>query len=257
MKRKLVLMLVFLYLLAIPAFGQGLPMVVDEAELLNASEEEALQEMAEKFREEFAMDAVILTVDSMGGKLARDYADDYYDSHGYGVGESYSGLLLLVSMRERELYISTCGDAIPRLSDDELDTIIGGISYYLSSGEYYTAFETFFSMVPLYAETIDGYKEDAAEEPSVNWLLSVLIGLVTAAVALVIMRSSMNTKRPQYSAGDYVKAGSYDLYRRHDMFLYSQVSKVRKQQNNGGGHGGASVHRSSSGRSHGGRGGRF
>ena len=42
-----------------------------------------------------------------GGKTAEAYADDYYDYNGYGYGENDDGLLLLVSMGEREWAITT------------------------------------------------------------------------------------------------------------------------------------------------------
>ena len=81
-------------------------------------------------------------------------------------------------------------------------------------------------------------------------------GAAIAAIVVLIMRSSMNTKRPQRSAGEYIDSSSYNLWRNQDIFLYSQVRKVRKQTQSSSG-GGSSVHRSSGGRSHGGGHGRF
>lgn len=262
MKRKILTILlcvILVSLLMLPAAADSqLPRIVDNADLLTAEEEQQLEDAAYDFCAQYSLDIVILTVDSLNGKPIAAFADDYYDENGYGVGTDYSGLLLVVAMSERELYISTCGDAINRLNDRELDDIISNISLPLSDGNYYDAFEMFFGFVSLSVDYDPGRISDTSgTEPQINWLLSVLIGIVAAAITVFIMVSTMNTKRPKYSAGDYVKSGSYDLYRRHDMFLYSQVSKVRRQQNNGGGHGGTSVHRSSGGRSHGGRGGRF
>lgn len=120
---------------------------------------------------------------------------------------------------------------------------------------------------------MDGYADDSGDyyhgdretvvhyeqKRSPNFLLSLVLGVVIAAVAVLIMRASMNTKRMQHSASDYIKPGSFHLRTHQDMFLYSNVSKVRRQQNNNGGHGGggSSVHTSSGGRSHGGGGGKF
>ena len=98
------------------------------------------------------------------------------------------------------------------------------------------------------------------QKRSPNILLSLVIGVVVAAVSVLIMRASMNTKRMQYSASDYMNPGSFHLRTQQDIFLYSNVTKVRRQENNnssGGGGGGSSVHTSSSGRSHGGGGGKF
>jgi len=66
----------------------------------------------------------------------------------------------------------------------------------------------------------------------------------------------MNTKKPMHSAEDYLTEGTYRLTRSQDLFLYSNLTKTpRPQQNTSGS--GSGTHRSSSGRSHGGRGGKF
>ena len=261
MKRRMFSLLLgfaLVFSLALTAFANDcLPRVIDEADLLTFEEEQALEELAEDFRIETNVDAVVLTVNSLNGQPIVSFADDYYDHNGYGIGTEYSGVILVVSMAERELYISTCGDVIRKLSDNELDNIIDSVSYWLSNGAYYDAFETYFGMVPLYLETgSDHGHEVAYTKPGVNWLLSLLIGAVTAGVAVLVMSGTMNTKRQQRSAEDYMKRSSFDLRNRQDIFLYSNVTKTKIQQNNGGG-GRTSSCRSSSGRSHGGRGGRF
>ncbi len=234
-----------------------LPRIVDNADLLTPEEEQLLEEDAIQFGIDYSLDAVILTVDNLGGKSISAYADDYYDYNGYGVGTDYSGLILVVSMTERELYISTCGDAINRLNDSELDDIINNISYDLSDGNYYDAFQLFFGFTTLYLDDdSNGASDLDVMMPEVNWLISLLVGVLAGVIVIMIMISTMNTKRRQHSAGDYLKQGSFDLKNRQDIFLYSSISKVKREQNNSSG-GGTSVHRGSSGRSHGGRGGRF
>lgn len=259
MKRRILsvlLCVILALLLAVPAYAaDSQPRILDKADLLTAEEEAVLEEVSYQFCVENSLDAVILTVNDLGGKSISTFADNWYDQNGYGVGTDSSGLILVVSMAERELYISTCGEAINRLNDRELDGIIGEISYDLSDGSYFSAFIVFFDAVERNLD-YDSGAVNSGEAPKINWLLSILIGAVAAAITVMIMSGTMNTKRKQHSAGDYVRQGSYDLKNRQDIFLYSNVSKVKREQNNSSG-GGTSVHRSSSGRSHGGRGGRF
>ena len=66
--------------------------VVDDANLLSQNERNQLIENIEKFREKYSMDAVIVTSNDLKGKTPRDYADDYYDYNGYGLGNNNSGL---------------------------------------------------------------------------------------------------------------------------------------------------------------------
>ena len=255
MKRKvfsLLVCLAFILAMIVPVFGQT-PRIVDEAQLLTWEEEQMLEDMALEFATAYSLDAVILTVDRLMGSTISSYADDYYDQMGYGVGSDRSGLILVVAMEERELYISTCGEAIQRLSDRELDGIIENISPNLSNGNYYDAFELFFGFTTLELDW-ENSTTDVEVSNGINWMISLVSGVAVAAVIVWIMASCMNTKRKQHSAGDYLRQGSYDLKNRQDIFLYSQVSKVKREQNKSGG---SSVHSSSGGTSHGGRGGRF
>lgn len=282
MRRTLLALLLSLVLLAavLPCAlaASDLPQVIDNAYLLSASERDALETKAAALREEYEMDVVILTVDSLHGKRPQDYADDYYDENGYGCGEEKSGLLFLISMEERDWYISTCGEAIYAFTDYGIQQVGEAALPYLSDGEYYEAFDAYLDTLPAYLSAyrsgapLDGYADYSGdyyhgdresvvyyeEEHSPSLVISLLIGAAAAGIAVLVMRASMNTKRLQSSAADYLEHGSFHLNRQQDMFLYSNVSKTRRPEehdNNSGG--GSSVHSSSSGRSHGGGGGKF
>lgn len=282
MSRKLIpfaLCLFFLIALILPvSAASNLPMVVDNAGLLTNDEILLLEEKAMGLRAEYETDIVILTVESLEYKTAQNYADDYFDESGYGYGNLESGVLLLISMEERDWYISTSGEMIYALTDYGIQQLGESILWYLSEGEYFDAFETYLNEMPYYLDAlaegtpIDGYADFSGDfyhekngetvyyeqDTSPNFVVSLLIGIITATVTVLIMRGSMNTKRTQHSASGYLKAGSFRLKRRQDLFLYSNVSKVRRQQNNtSGGGGGSSVHRSSGGHRHGGGGGKF
>lgn len=279
MKRNMIFILLSILLvfsLTVPASASGtLPLIVDKADLLSVEEETALEEKAQALRSEYEMDIVILTVDSLEGRSAQNYADEYYDENGYGYDEEGSGILFLLAMEEREWYISTCGDAIYALTDYGIQQLGEEAIWYFSDGKYANGFYAFLTLLPNNLNSydsgvpIDGQADYSGDyyhgeqdtiyyyekENSPSIFLSLMIGLIAATVVILIMRSSMNTKRQQHGASGYLKAGSFHLNRHQDLFLYSNVSKVRRQQNTS--KGGSSVHRSSSGRRHGGGGGRF
>ena len=225
--------------------------IIDQAGLLSSQEVEKLETMADSIVENTQMDVVIVTVDSLGGKTAQTYADDYFDYNGYGIGSDHSGVLFLIAMDERQWAVSTCGAAIQALTDREIDDMMYDLTDYLTDGNYYSAFTGFLDTVETEFSRYAEYGEmgDFSFE---NVIISLVIGAVVGGVALIIMRSNMNTAKQQYGAGSYMCDGSYDLFRCHDIYLYSRTSKVRKPQNNSSG-----SHRSSSGRSHGGRSGGF
>ena len=285
MKKKLICLLLCFVLLPVCAVravnDPSLPRVVDEAGILTDSEITSLTDTIGQISGEFQMDVVIVTVNSIGYKSAQDYADDYYDDNGYGAGSDYSGVLLLISMDDRQWWISTCGDAIYAITDYGVQALFSEMKPYLSADRFYEAFESYLDALPQYFEAFadgdpidsnigfydgsDSYSPGTAEDVVFyddgessflgNTLISLVIGLVVGLIAILIMRSSMNTKRPQHSAGDYLKQGSFQLTVHRDMFLYSNVSKTPRPKETHSG--GSSVHRSSGGRSHGGGGGRF
>ena len=220
------------------------------------------------------MDVVILTVDSLDGKRPQEYADDYYDYNGY----ADNGVLFLLSMEERDWYISTKGNAIYALTDYGIQQVGESALPYLKNGDYYGAFDAFLDALPTYFSAysdgapIDGHadtsgdyyhgdQEDVVyyEQPRhVNVWISIVIGAVIGGITVLIMRACMNTKRPQRSAGSYLNDSSYHLRTNRDLFLYSNVTKTRiQQESSSSGGGGSSVHTSSSGSSHGGGGGKF
>lgn len=272
MKRKIIVWLLVLMLvpvLLIPVQAST-TRIVDEAWLLTSQEVMFLESKAEALMTRYGMDVVILTLDSLDSKSSQDIADDFYDYNGYGD----DGVLFLLAMEEREWYISTCGDAIYALTDYGIQQLGFVALPYLSEGDYFIAFDVFLEELPLYFDAlengkpIDGYadysgNQDSAEYYEINAKASfgaaLFFGVFAGGLTVLVMKGSMNTKRRQRSAQDYVKQGSYNLHTCQDMFLYSRVTKVRRQQNSSGGSGGggSSVHSGSSGRSHGGGGGRF
>lgn len=240
--------------LSLTVFAQELPFVADHAGLLFPDEITALEEKAAELSQSYGIQPVILTVDSLEGRRAQDYADDYYDQTGYGD----DGVLFLLAMAEREWYISTTGEAMYHLTDTELDQIGDGMLSYLSSGNYAEAFLSFAKSVSAYASqsvsTVGGSDAGGVtvtEKPLEGFLVCGVIGIVIGLIVVLIMRGQLKSVRNQNAAANYVIPGSFALTGSYELFLYRNVTRRAKPQNSGGGH------MSASGRSHGGRGGRF
>lgn len=275
MKRTISLFLCILFLLPLPvsaAVFQDVQYVVDQADLLSDEESFVLNAMAETLSEKHGVDVLIAIVESLEGETAEGYAVSLNGSRNWW--NTDNAVLYLLAMEEREWYIATFGDAIYLLSDDTLDQLGYGAASYFSEGQWYEGFECYLAdLLPAYLDAGQqnspiysydnsyGYYEKPVPHKSNNQKsiisvlpFSALIGLAAATVTILIMRYSMNTKRRQRSAGDYLTQGSYHLRTHQDIFLYSNISKVRRQQNTSSG---GSIHRSSGTGSHGGRGGKF
>ena len=275
---SLLIILLLLLSLTLPALASQSQdrWVLDFAGLLSEDEIDSLNTYIQTNRDQLELEMVIVTTYGTGSKNIQQYADDFYDENGFGYGETNSGILLVLDMEAREWYMSTCGDAIYIFTDYSLDQMGEAILPWLSNGEYYDAFRVWLASMNDYVEAyrnhapIDGYVQpDAYDSPYGEEIvyyndfhienpfpIALIIGLVAALVTIFVMRSRMNTAKLQKNAGNYVKEGSFHLRQHSDRFLYSRVTRQpRPKQTSSGG--GSSVHRSSGGVRHGGRGGRF
>lgn len=273
---KKIFAIFFITLLSIiPAFpalaADTMPRLVDGANLLSHSEEAALLGKLDEISKRQKADIVVVTVDSLEGKTPMEYADDFYDDNGYGFGEEKDGILFLVSMEERDWYISTTGYAITAFTDAGLEYMSEKFLGSLSKGEYALAFT-------VYAELCDDFITQARagrpydadylpKEPF--WLagnLAIAIGaaFIISLIITTVMTGKLKSVRSQPMANSYVKSGSMRLTNQKDLFLYRHVDRrAIPKNNNSAGSGtympssGSRTHRSSSGVRHGGRGGKF
>lgn len=244
----------------VPA-GSELPRLVDDADILTDSEEKELNQQLDTVSEEQKCDVIIVTVDSLNGKTVEEYADDYYDDNSYGYGENNSGILFLVAMDDREWNISTSGDAITAFTDAGLAYMEDQFVSDLSDGAYMDAFSKYASLCDDFltrAENGEPYDTGHLPKKKVSpwWIAGdLLIGVIIAFVMALIKKTKLKSVKSQVTAGAYEKAGSLDLTVRTDYFVNRVVTtrKIERKQESGG----SSVHTCSSGKSHGGRSGKF
>lgn len=243
--------------MTVSAAAAALPRLVDDADLLADYEETAILSMLDEISERQDMDIVIVTANTLHGKSPMAYADDFFDYNGYGMGYSYDGVLLLVSMEDRDVYISTSGYGITAFTDAGIEWILDAIINDLSSGFYADAFETFAEECDYYisqaknGQPIDteGYYESS--DPGFRFLVAAVIGLIAALIVTGSMKGQLKSIAQQ-TAGAYLKNGSFQLTDSRELFLYRNVTRTVRQTESSGG--GSSTHHSSSGRSHGGGG---
>lgn len=250
------LLLSLVFVLSVSAEGHP-TRLVDDADLLTAEEESKLLNELNEISERQQFDVVIVTVDSLEGKTPQVYADDFYDYNGYGIGQSYDGALLLVSMEYRDWHISTCGYGITALDDWTLDQMADEFLPELSEGNYYEAFSEFGMLCDVYVteeksgttESVSGAVSKKAN--TISYLpICLLIGFLVAFIPMSSMKKQMKNVIMRAEASDYVKQGSRVITRSRDAFLYHTISRSAKPKEN-------NTHISSSGRSHGGGGGKF
>lgn len=266
----------------------GQPRVFDQAGLFSETEIIQLEEKIAQCRKSTKMDVVIVSVYADGERSAEEYADDYYDYGGFGVGKKASGVLLLYYMdgpgqQGGECYISTAGTMINMLTDERIESILDDVYGDLGNRDFAGATEHFLEDVKAYVkEGVESgqytYDRDTGEIVRYHSIrlyevaiAMVIAGILAGSVCLDIK------KRYAMKQSSREVSNSLQAYRADCAFCFSvagdkmvnkyvrsvPIPRNTSSGSGGRGHSGSSsagrstIHTSSSGSSHGGGGRRF
>lgn len=234
--------------------------IYDFAGLLQDYQVEVLHNKLKELNDEYGV--IIVTTDNVNNLSTRDYADDFYDYNNF----KKDGILLLIDMENREVYISTTYYGQILVDNSRVDDILDEITPKLSSSNYYDACSSFIEMVeeyikdgPSYAmkncEIINSYGDYSC--PKMLPVFGIILGcLIFSIIITFIITRKYKKIVLAKNANYYLKNGEIVLGNKMDNFINTHTSRVyinRSSSSSGGG----SSHRSSSGRSHGGGGRRF
>ena len=260
--------------------------VVDLAGVSGKDELSDLNAMADAVSERYGCDVAVAFVRHVEAYSVQSAADDFYDYNGYGYGDDDSGILLYVAVEDREYAMSTYMGGAYAFTDYGLARLENAIMPYLRESDWESAAEVFISecaellamadsgsVYDVPQENYGGYAEQEEKRIAPESLgFAALLGLGAGSIPVASMKRSMKSVRTARGASDYVRKGSFDLHYSRDIFIRRSVNRVPRQQprSNGPGSpggpgrpggmgfsGGSTMRVSSSGRSHGGRSGKF
>lgn len=266
----------------------GQPRVFDQAGLFSETEIIQLEEKIAQCRKSTKMDVVIVSAYADGERSAEEYADDYYDYGGFGVGKKASGVLLLYYMDGPgqpggECYISTAGTMINMLTDERIESILDNVYGDLGNRDFAGATEHFLEDVKAYVKegvesgqyTYDRDTGEIVRYHSIR-LYEVAIAMVIAGILAGSVCMDIK-KRYAMKQSSREVSNSLQAYRADCAFHFSvagdkmvnkyvrsvPIPRNTSSGSGGRGHSGSSsagrstIHTSSSGSSHGGGGRRF
>lgn len=248
MKKLWVLLaIVFALLLAVPASAETVR-VSDGAGLLSSREIERLEEKLEEVSGRLQMDVVIATVSDLGGEDPERFTEKLYDRWGVGYGESHDGVILLISMEDRDWVITATGKAEQYINRAARNHIGEQITPDLSGGNYYRAFYTFSTLCQ--DMVVSGESGNTYRVPfsvGKGLLIAAAVSVVIALITVWVMTGKLRSVRHKYTAEDYVKQDSLHITCARERFLYRNVTRTPKPEHNSSSHsGGGGVSHSSS-----------
>jgi len=243
--------------------------VVDSASLLTPAQKSSLVDRLNSLSDQYQFDLVIVTENSIGNANPRDYADDFFDYNNFGFGADGDGCLFLIVIGSRDYWISTSGRGINILNRSAYEKLESDALRFMKENNFYAAFTSFTdNWERLLIRETQGESYHTRETKSrsytffeqqnivvvlVGWLIAFIIGLIVVHV----WKKGMNTAFLQTQADSYVVSGSLAFDTKTDRFLYSTVTKTARQTDQGSSASFGGIHTGSSGRSHGGGGGKF
>lgn len=244
--------------------GSYITGIYDAANLLSDSDESSLLSTMNKYSKKYETDIALVTTSNAKGLSAMQYADNYAESIGMSMSESGpAGILFLIDMDNREIYISTSGQAIQYYSTERIDGILDDCYYKVVDGDYAGSCAQFLQGVRDYM----GRPLNKGARMGLIGVLIRFIGSLAGGGAVTKGMVSGQKSRVTVGAANYFNAGGTRMGGQRDQFMRKSVTRrvIHHETNNGGGSshrpsgggGGGGIHMSSGGGVHGGGGRKF
>ncbi len=230
--------------------------IYDEANLLSEDDEASLLTKLEKYSEKYSADIAIVTTNDAGGLTAQAYADAYAEKIGQSMSrDEYPGILFLIDMDNREIYMATQGQAMNYYDDYRINEVLDDCYAYITDGDYKGTCDAFLKGVRDY---MGRSTSKSARMDGFGVLLRLIIAIVIGAVVTVAMVFRRGGRVTTNSRTYFDASGSH-MDAQEDRFMNRTVTRrhIEKPKGGGGGHGGSGgggVHMSSGGGTHGGGG---
>ena len=252
MKKNLFLIffaaVMFLFL-AVPVFAQN--RVVDNAKLLSGSDIDELKRLTAQIASTYNFDLVIVTETDIGGATPMNYADDYFDYNGFG---GRDGCLFLQVTGTRDWWFSTSGRGEKILNSAAFNKLKSDVLKYLKRDDYAGAYNAYINVwKELLALNAEGKSYNIFHAYYIQFFIGAwVVSLLIAFFSVYFMKLKMDNVHQKTEADSFIVPGSLAFTKKNDTFLFCTVTKTERAQSQSSG-----SHTGSSGRSHGGGGGKY
>lgn len=225
-----------------PAPGEPIGYVTDTAGIMTAAERQSLAQAAQAVSEAYGFGVYIITVESFrdatGCSDVFDGASALYRTYELGDGDEHRGVLLLLSMAERDYSLITYSDYGNFVFDEDTrEEMTYSFWDDFRHDDWYTGFADYIDACDA---VLSGGADKVSGEIAVKTGIIFLVPLVVAAIVILILNAKMKSVAKATQAEVYAGDGLH-LTASYDRFTHStQVRHKRQTQSSGGGGGGRS-----------------
>ncbi|MBQ6019560.1 MAG: TPM domain-containing protein [Clostridia bacterium] len=223
--------------------ANGWLLVNDEADLLTDEQENALFAEFSSIKENHNVNVAVATVQSLGGQTVENAAEDYVYNKS-GLGKDTIVLYLAIGSRDFDIF-ATIGRAEDIFFTEGREYIFSQVQPLLSSGDYAGAFSTFGRICGDFIARSDAgepytrssFAKQRNKSP-ICFVIAVAAGLLIGTIIMSKYKAQLKTVHKRNEATGYTRPGSMRVTAANEMFLYSNVSKVKRQteSSSGGSH---------------------
>ena len=256
-----------LFLLLTPAVWSASALVHDDCGLLSNHEITELQTRASQIAQTYNCGVYIYVVKDMNA-FTYDY-EIYEDAFGIeafaqylffnelkGVGPSADGILLVMSMKERDYDIMAHGSfGNYAFTDYGKDKLADSFLKYFAKGKWYKGFSSYLKRVDQFLKlAADGNPVDigSGHIREHNLPLSIaaalIFGMIVALISCLSMKRGMKSVHTAKIASNFIAKNGIKIPIQKDMFTHNTVVRQQLQSSTSSGGGGTSIN--SSGSSH-------
>ena len=212
--RKIQKFLCFLLMLGffvLPAFSLDVPKletpIMDKADVINSSDEMALNQKLTNLSNETGIQVAVLTIPSLDGEALESYSMKVVEDWKLGQKGVDNGVLLLVSIGDRELRIETGYGVEGDLTDTKCGLIIRNvITPHFQDGDYSKGI---VQGVTAIVENVAVNFSENSENPIVledddsdDWEGFLVVGIFVAFFSIVMISAATSKKNPTSESGD-------------------------------------------------------
>ena len=211
--------------------------VTDEVGLLTEDEDLQLESMAKSVSKRYGVGVYIVTVDDYQKYGTGDVFDvtyGIYHEYTMGEGENRDGIMLLLSMAERDwamfCYGERCEYAFNEYGQEQLEDVFLD---NFSEDDWYGGFEDYIEECSVYLQkAAEG--RPVRESPAFYIIIMTGMSLFIAFLAVGIMWVRMKSVAKERTAAAYV-AGDLNLTGQNDVFTYRTETRQKIESSSSGG----------------------
>ena len=227
--------------------------ISDTYGLLQETEWKDLEDLAEQLSQQYNCGIYVITVDDYTNYMQGDVltcAEMMYQNYNLGYDDQRNGILLFLSMDERDYALIAFGqEAHYAFTDYGKDVLSDSFLDHFRKNDWYGGFLDFIRGSGDLLERAKAGQpldiESGSTKVNASYLVAAAAGISCFLSFLIcsLMKRKMKTVRQSVSADGYLARGGLDLTISQDVFLNQHTSRmlIRDERGSGSGHGGGTT----------------